>query len=89
MKKERPSQWLRLCAATIGAFFPASAFACAACYGQSDSPLADGMNWGIFCLLAVVVGVLSGCAAFFIYHLRRAALTARQAPPAELPVASK
>jgi len=37
--------------------------ACAACYGKSDSPLANGMNWGIFTLLGVVVPVL-GCFAF-------------------------
>ena len=36
------------------AFQPASLFACAACYGASDSPMAKGMNWGIFSLLGVV-----------------------------------
>jgi len=25
--------------------------ACAACYGQSDAPMAHGMNWGIMSLL--------------------------------------
>ncbi len=47
--------------------------ACAACYGQADGPMANGMNWGIFSLLAVVVGVLGSIAAFFIYLARRAA----------------
>ena len=47
--------------------------ACAACYGQSDSPMAHGMNWGIFSLLTVVVSVLGTIAAFFIYLARRAA----------------
>jgi hypothetical protein len=28
-----------------------SALACATCYGASDSPLAQGMNWGILTLL--------------------------------------
>ena len=32
------------------ALAPSPLFACAACYGQSDSPLANGMNWGIFTL---------------------------------------
>ncbi len=41
--------------------------ACAACYGQSDSPMAAGMNWGIFSLLAIVVVVLAGVASFFVY----------------------
>jgi hypothetical protein len=49
------------------------AFACAACYGKTDSPLAVGMNWGIFSLLAVVLGVLGGFGAFFIFLARRAA----------------
>lgn len=58
-----------------------SAFACAACYGKSDSPLAKGMNWGIFSLLVVVVGVLGTIASFFIYLARRAAAV-NAAPPA-------
>jgi hypothetical protein len=52
---------------------PGSLWACAACYGQSDSPMAQGMNWGIFSLLAVVVLVLGATAAFFVYLARRAA----------------
>ncbi len=48
--------------ATVLMLRPDAAFACAACYGNSDSPLAQGMNWGIFSLLAVVGCVLSGVA---------------------------
>jgi hypothetical protein len=47
--------------------------ACAACYGQSDSPMAKGLNWGILSLIAVVVPVLGGIVAFFIYAAKRAA----------------
>ena len=57
---------------------PGSLRACAACYGQSDSPLALGMNWGIFSLLGIVVAVLGGITAFFIFLVRRAAA---QPPP--------
>jgi len=53
---------------------PSSLRACAACYGQSDSPLAQGFNWGILSLLGVVVAVLGGIAAFFIFLARRSAL---------------
>ena len=61
---------------------PSSVFACAACYGQSDSPMAQGMNWGIVSLLAVIAVVLGGVAAFFIYLARRsAAMSARAAEP--------
>lgn len=47
--------------------------ACAACFGKSDSTLAQGMNWGIFTLLAVIVTVLASIAGFFFYIIRRAA----------------
>ena len=52
---------------------PASLLACAACFGQSDSPMAKGMNWGIFTLLAVIVSVLGGIAGFFIFLARKSA----------------
>jgi len=58
-------------AAVFGAFLPSRVLACAACYGKSSDPLAHGMNWGIFTLLAVVVTVLSSIAAFFIFIIRR------------------
>jgi len=52
---------------------PPELLACAACYGKSDSALAQGMNWGILSLLAVVGFVLSGIASFFVYLAKRAA----------------
>lgn len=57
---------------------PVTAHACAACYGQSDSPMAKGFNWGIVSLLAVVLSVLGGIAGFFFYLARRAAAQAAQ-----------
>jgi len=48
-----------------------SAFACSACYGKSNDAMAQGMNAGIFSLLAVVIPVLGGIAGFFVYLLRR------------------
>ncbi|MBM3879639.1 MAG: hypothetical protein FJ387_07945 [Verrucomicrobia bacterium] len=44
-----------------------AAHACATCFGQSDSALAQGMNFGILTLLGVVAVVLSGIAGFFVY----------------------
>jgi hypothetical protein len=64
-----------LCAA---AFHPASLFACAACYGASDSPMAKGMNWGIFSLLAVVGMVLGSVATFFVFLGKKAAAAANE-----------
>jgi hypothetical protein len=63
-----------------------SVFACAACYGgKSDSPLAAGMNWGIFSLMGVVVCVLGGIATFFVFLAKRAAMAAPPALPGEMP----
>jgi len=45
--------------------------ACTACFGQSDSPMAEGMNWGILSLLVVVVFVLTGIASFFVFIAKR------------------
>ena len=53
------------------------AWACAACYGQSDSPMAQGMNAGIYVLLGVIGCVLSGAATFFVFLARRSAAVAK------------
>ena len=55
------------------ALSPATGWGCAACYGQSDSPLAAGMNWGILSLLGFIVFVLGGVACFFFFLARRSA----------------
>lgn len=60
-----------LAAALLLAGTPARA--CAVCYGESDSPMAAGMNWGIFTLLVVIVSVLGGVACCAITLARRAA----------------
>lgn len=54
-----------------------TALACAACYGQSDSPMARGMNAGILTLLAIIGCVLCGAATFFVFLARRASTTAK------------
>ena len=62
-----------LLAAVIGAaaLAPSPLLACAACYGKSDSPLANGMNWGIFTLLGVVLTVLTCILVFFVHIVRK------------------
>jgi len=57
-------------AAVLASFAPSPLLACAACYGKSDSPLASGMNWGIFTLLGVVLTVLTCFALFFVHVMR-------------------
>jgi len=72
------SQFIRFLfagAALVLTALPNTASACAACFGRSDSPLAKGMNMGILSLLVVVVLVLSGFAAFFIFLVKRSSLT--------------
>ena len=52
------------------------ALACATCYGESDSPLAAGMNWGILTMICVAYFVLFSIIGFFIFVARRAAAMA-------------
>jgi len=66
--------------AAAWAVSPQTAAACSACFGKSDSAMAKGMNMGILALLAVVLFVLSGFAAFLIYLVKRAAQM-ENAPP--------
>ena len=49
------------------------AFACATCFGRSESPLAEGMNMGVLALLGVILTVLLAFATFFVFLARRAA----------------
>jgi hypothetical protein len=63
---------LKLAVVSAGAvLLPRSLWACAACFGQSDSPMAAGMNWGILTLLGMIVFVLGGVAGFFFFLIRR------------------
>jgi hypothetical protein len=59
--------------------------ACAACFGKSDSPLAAGMNWGIFSLLVCIVCVLGGVASFFFYLAKKASTIAALRAQRETP----
>ena len=51
---------------------PRVALACPVCFGQSDSPLARGVNMGVLFMLGTITAVLIGFAAFMIYLARRA-----------------
>jgi hypothetical protein len=65
-----------LLASSAALLSPTSLLACVACYGQSDSPLAEGMNMGILFLLGCIGVVLGGFVAFFIFLARRGAAVA-------------
>ncbi|MDD5139892.1 MAG: hypothetical protein PHY43_06500 [Verrucomicrobiales bacterium] len=60
---------------------PSPLFACATCFGKSDSAMASGMNWGIFTLLGVVVTVLAAIASFFVYIIRKETAAASNPAP--------
>jgi heme/copper-type cytochrome/quinol oxidase subunit 2 len=70
-------------ATALAALAPSPLFACAACYGKSDSPLASGMNWGIFTLMGVILTVLTCVALFFVHVVRgeQAQIEADNNPP--------
>ena len=70
---------LKYLAALLALSVPMKSLACAACYGQVDAPMTEGMNWGIFTLMGVVVPVLGGFLAFFIYLIRRSEALAKAA----------
>jgi hypothetical protein len=54
------------------ALLPGRALACATCYGgKIDDRMADGMNWAIMTLGAVVLTVLGAFLALFIYLIRK------------------
>ena len=57
------------------AVLPPHAAACSVCFGDPTSPAAKGLAMGVIALLGVVLVVLGGLAAFFIYLARRAAAT--------------
>jgi heme/copper-type cytochrome/quinol oxidase subunit 2 len=60
---------------------PARLWACAACYGKIDAPMAEGMNWAILTLGVIIVTVLGTFLTFLIYAIRRSeALEAAKQP---------
>jgi hypothetical protein len=59
---------------------PRVALACPVCFGQNDSPMAAGINLGIFAMLGVTGVVLAAFASFFIHLMRRARLAAEASP---------
>jgi hypothetical protein len=71
---------LLFASSAVLASLPTSVRACAACYGQSDSPLASGVTWGILSLLVVVMAVVGSIVSFFVYINRRSAAAASQNP---------
>jgi drug/metabolite transporter (DMT)-like permease len=81
-KKYAGSKFLGVLAALVLLAQPASVLACAACYGASDSPMAKGMNWGIFSLMGVI-GTVLGCIATFFVFIGKKSAEASSLPDAD------
>lgn len=60
---------------------PRVAFACPVCFGENDSPLALGINYGILAMLGIIGGLWIAFGSFFIYLRRRARLVESGALP--------
>lgn len=58
--------------ALVAASASQRAMACASCFGKSDSSMAQGMNAGIFVLLAFVLLFWIAFGSFFVFIVRRA-----------------
>lgn len=76
-------RWPGVLLALLLAVMPQTVWACATCFGRSDSNLARGMNWGIFALLLVLLAVFAGIVSFFIVLARRADRMASGSAPAD------
>ena len=79
--------WKTLLIAAVGAaaLAPSPLLACAACYGRSDSPLAEGMNWGIVTLMGVILTVLTCILLFFVHIIRKEEKMTNDSAPANPP----
>jgi hypothetical protein len=79
--KTRSAGALGALAAAAAVLHAPAASACAACFGKSDSALAEGMNWGIFALLGFISVVLAGFAGFGFYLAKKSAAASAPAEP--------
>jgi hypothetical protein len=72
-------RWLYFLFALALGVLPSPALACSICFGDPGSPVAQGVVMGVLALLGVVLAVLGGFIAFFVYIARRASSTAARA----------
>ncbi len=65
---------------------PDVARACQVCFGNPDAPMAEGITWGVWFMLGVVLAVEGSIGFFFFSYLRK---RARYYPNGELKPALK
>ena len=61
----------RLLVTVLLSAFPRAALACPVCFGQSDSPMAAGINYGIYLMLGIIAVLWVAFGSFFIYLWRQ------------------
>ncbi len=87
MKSLIHNRTIQLVIAAVLCAVPQAAHACAACFGKSDSKMAEAYNMGIFAMLGFVALMFVGVISFFVYITRRAALVSNST--AQLPATSQ
>ena len=48
------------------------ALACAVCFGPTDAPMAQGLEWSIVFMIGLTYGLIGGGAGFVIWRRRQA-----------------
>jgi hypothetical protein len=66
--------WLLGVAIVFLALTPITSLACPICFGDPDSPVAQGVNWAVFTLLGITGGVLSAFVGFIVHLIKRSKL---------------
>jgi hypothetical protein len=77
------SRLLRLLSTLVLWAAATDVWACPACFGQADGPMADAARVGMWLLLAVTIGLQGAFVAFFLYLRRHATRSADHALDAE------
>ena len=70
--------WALFAVAALSVLTPSEALACPICFGDPDSPVAQGANWAVFTLLGVTGGVLSAFVGFIFHLIKRSRMALGQ-----------
>lgn len=76
MRRNRMAKLLFLLALVL----PQTVSACSVCFGDPSSPWAKALGLGILALLGVVLLVLGGIVAFFVFMAKRARMIEMNTP---------
>ena len=74
MPRTQRARLIGVLIASVLILVPRVACACPVCFGENDSPLALGINYGILAMLGIIGVLWVAFGSFFIYLRRRARL---------------